>query len=88
MIFTIEDGELKVLLINRVGEPFKGSWRLPGGFYLKERILIRRRKGLADKAGVDDVYVEQLYDDDLKRDPRGYVLSVAYFALVNKNKIK
>ncbi len=90
VIFTIEDGELKVLLINRVGEPFKGSWALPGGFLLKgENTHQAAQRLLADKAGVDDVYVEQLYTfDDLKRDPRGYVLSVAYFALVNKNKIK
>lgn len=31
-IFTIEDGELKVLLIERGGEPYKGRWALPGGF--------------------------------------------------------
>ena len=43
---------------------------------------------LKDKAGVSDVYVEQLYTfDSLTRDPRGQVLSVTYFALVPREKI-
>lgn len=88
-IFTIEDGELKALLINRAGEPFKGSWALPGGFLLKgEDTHQAAQRILADKAGVKNVYTEQLYTfDSSKRDPRGHVLSVAYFALVNKDKI-
>lgn len=32
IIFTIEEGLLKVLLIKRANEPFKDSWALPGGF--------------------------------------------------------
>lgn len=89
VIFTIEDGELKVLLINRAGEPFRGLWALPGGFLLEgENTQSAAQRLLTDKAGVKDVYIEQLYTfDDLKRDPRGYVLSVSYFALVDRNKI-
>lgn len=89
VIFTIEEGELKVLLIKRANEPFSGSLALPGGFLLKgENTHQAAQRILADKAGVKNVYVEQLYTfDDLKRDPRGYILSVAYFALVNKDKI-
>lgn len=89
VVFTIEDGKLKVLLINRAEKPFVGSWALPGGFLLEgEDTKQAAQRILADKAGVKDVYIEQLYTfDDLKRDPRGYILSVAYFSLVNRNKI-
>lgn len=89
VVFTIEDGALKVLLINRADEPFKGSWALPGGFLLEgENTQSAASRILSDKAGVKDVYIEQLYTfDDIKRDPRGYVLSVSYFSLVNSNKI-
>lgn len=88
-IFTIEDGRLKILLVKRAKEPFKGASALPGGF-------IRARKTaedtavriLKEKAGVEGVYVEQLYTfDAITRDPRGQILSVAYFALVPKEGI-
>lgn len=90
VIFTIEDGELKVLLIKRSESPFKGAWALPGGFLLRnepsERGALRILK---EKAGVKNVYVEQLYTfDGVGRDPRGHVLTVAYFALVPRDKIK
>ena len=30
VIFTIRDNQLKLLLIMRGGEPYKGQWALPG----------------------------------------------------------
>jgi len=89
VIFTIEDGELKVLLIKRANEPFKGQWALPGGFIMQneppdnaaERIL-------KEKAGIKDVYLEQLYTfGGSGRDPRGNIVTVSYFALTPRNKI-
>ena len=32
VIFTYEDRQLKVLLVKRGGEPYKGCWAFPGGF--------------------------------------------------------
>ena len=90
VIFTIEDGQLKVLLIRRTNEPFKNQWALPGGFLLEgedpEKAALRV---LQDKAGIKNVYVEQLFTfAGSGRDPRGKVISVSYFALVPKEKIK
>lgn len=84
VIFTVEDGILKTLIIHRVKEPFAGSPALPGGFLHEgETTLVAARRILADKAGVKDVYLEQLYTfDGLGRDPRGALVSVTYFALV------
>ncbi len=90
VIFTIEDGELKTLLIKRSEAPFKGSWALPGGFLLRNESSERGAlRILKEKAGVKNVYMEQLYTFDVVgRDPRGHVLTVAYFALAPRDKIK
>ena len=90
VIFTIENEGLKTLLIRRANEPFKGNWALPGGFILeKEGSRDAALRVLRDKAGVKNVYLEQLYTfDDSGRDPRGQVCTITYFALVPRYKIK
>src|SRR3989344_2053653 len=89
VIFTIEDGLLKTLLIKRVGEPFNGEWALPGVFLFDdEGSQDAASRILKNKAGVKNIYLEQLYTfDDNKRDPRGHVCTVAYFALVPRQEI-
>ena len=32
VLFTVEKNSLKVLMVKRANEPFKGRWGLPGGF--------------------------------------------------------
>ena len=84
VVFGFDDGELKVLLIKRGLEPFKGAWALPGGFVrLDETLDAAARRELAEEAGLTDVYLEQLFTfGDVARDPRERVLSVSYYALV------
>jgi len=84
VLFTIEEGELKVLLIKRENDPFKNTEALPGGYLLAgETTRSAATRVLAEKAGVKDVYMEQLYTFDTPgRDPRGPVFSVTYMALV------
>ena len=88
VIFTIAENDLKVLLIRRAGEPFKGRWALPGGFVeIDESLEKAAARELKEEAGVTDVYLEQLYTfGEPKRDPRGRVISVAYFALVDAGR--
>lgn len=90
VIFTIKDGSLRVLLIKRADKPFANKLALPGGFLLKgETAEEAAKRILKEKAGVSKVYLEQLYTfDSPLRDPRGHVMTVAHFALVNENKIK
>ena len=84
VVFTIEDGQLKVLLVKRENDPFKNMHALPGGYLLEDETTRKAAtRILAKKAGVRDVYMEQLYTfDGSARDPRGPVFSVAYLALV------
>jgi len=86
VVFGLDDEDLKVLLIQRDLEPFAGKWALPGGFVRVEETLERAaRRELAEEAGLSDVFLEQLYTfgDDVERDPRERVVTVAYYALVN-----
>ena len=101
VIFTVTDmkadsyrklpeKELRILLIRRGGHPFLGKWALPGGFVrpneTTEQAAVRE---LREETGVDDVYLEQLYTfSDIGRDPRTWVMSCSYMALINSDKLE
>src|SRR5205809_6843217 len=85
VVFGFDEGELKVLLIERALEPFKGKWALPGGFVrVDETVDDAARRELGEETGLKDVFLEQLYTfGAVNRDPRERIVSVAYYALVN-----
>ena len=86
VIFGLDEStQLKILLIQRGHDPFKGSWALPGGFVdMGETLESAALRELYEETGVKDVFIEQLYTfGGPGRDPRGRVVSVAYYALVN-----
>jgi 8-oxo-dGTP diphosphatase len=84
VVFGLDEEDLKVLLVQRDIEPFKGRWALPGGFVRVEETLDdAARRELQEETGLERVYLEQLYTfGELERDPRERVISVAYYALV------
>ena len=89
VILTVSDGELKVLLIQRSGPPYEGSWALPGGLLHEEESLAgAAARKLVEETGVHDVYLEQLFSfDDLETDGGGHV-AVTYFALVDARRVR
>ena len=88
VIFTIQSGSLKVLLVRRKIAPFEGKFALPGGFVHEDEGLEEAAlRELEEETGVGEVYLEQLYSFGTpKRDPRGRVISVAYFALISPDR--
>jgi len=84
VVFGYDGEELKLLLVERRGEPFAATWALPGGFVRADESLEAAAiRELREETGVADLYLEQLYTFGApQRDPRGRVISVAYFALV------
>jgi len=90
IIFGFDETDLKVLLIERGIEPFKGSWAFPGGFLnMDETAEEGAKRELEEETGLKNVFIEQLYTfSDVNRDPRGRVISVVYFALVKLENYK
>ena len=78
-------GRLHVLLVRREEEPQAGMWSLPGGFMSPdERPEETAQRKLTEKTGVGAVYMEQLQTyGDPRRDPRGWIPSVAYLGLID-----
>lgn len=86
VIFTVKNDQLQVLLIERGGHPFKGHLALPGGFLNPHQdvsLLEAARRELKEETGVEAPYLEQLGAYGSRdRDPRDWVATVVYFALL------
>lgn len=90
IIFGYDSGQLKVALIKRKKPPFVGSWALPGGFLTgSETVEEAALRELQEETGIHEIYLEQFHVfSDPKRDPRGHVITVAFFALIASNNIE
>ena len=88
VVFGFDEGELKILLIERALEPFRGKWALPGGFVeMDETLDEAAARELMEETALRDVFLEQLYTfSTVDRDPRERVVSVAYYALIPLRK--
>jgi len=87
IIFGFHKGELTLLLIKRDFNPCLGEWSLMGGFLNQsESINQAAERVLFDLTGLDSIYLDQIgVFGDIKRDPADRVLSVAYYALINRD---
>ncbi len=90
VIFGYDGIYIKVLLIKRGIEPYKGSWAFPGGFMnMNETAEQCARRELEEETGLKNVAVEQFYTfTDVNRDPRERVITIAHYALVRLSEVK
>jgi 8-oxo-dGTP diphosphatase len=87
---TMEAGVLHVALYKRGAAPNKGHYALPGGFvHIDESLDDAAARLLQQKAGFTGIFLEQLYTfGDVRRDPRGRVITVSYYALVDAARFR
>jgi len=89
-VFTVADGDIEVVLVRRREPPFVGAWALPGGFVgIDESLEGAATRKLAEETGIRDIWLEQLYTfGEPSRDPRTRVITVAYYALVPRERLE
>ncbi len=90
VVFRREKDLLKVLLIKRGNEPYKGMWALPGGFVgVDEDVTTGARRELKEEAGIElqEIYQLGCYSKP-RRDPRAPVLTIAHYAFTDNCNIK
>ncbi len=87
---TLPEKKLQILLIKRGGHPYLGSWAIPGGFVNPDETTDHAAaRELYEETGVQDIYLEQLYTfSEPHRDPRMWVMSCSYLALVDSTKLE
>lgn len=88
VVFGSAPDGLKILLVERGVEPFKGNWALPGGFMKMDETLEEcAARELFEETNMECVYLTQFRAfSSLNRDPRGRVVTVAFIALVRPSE--
>ena len=90
VVFGFDGWELKVLLIERGIEPYKGCWAFPGGFIrMDEDALTCALRELREETGLILDHVKEFGTfSDVNRDPRERVISIAFYALARKSDVQ
>ena len=81
---------MSILLVKRDDYPYKDKCCLPGGFLNPKTETLEEcaKRVLKTETNLSNIYLEQLYTyDAIDRDPRTRVVSTAYIALIDKNKL-
>lgn len=89
-IFGFDESDLKILLIKRGEDPYKGQWALPGYFVKPDEDLdSAAQRVLEELSGLKNVFLEQVKTfGTVDRHPDGRVITVAYFSLVKISNYK
>ncbi len=90
VIFGFDEGDLKILLIYRGANPYKGTWALPGDLVkLDEDLDESAQRILKDLTGLSNVYLDQVHTfGKVDRHPLGRVITVGYYSLVKVSDYK
>ena len=89
IIFSLENGKLKVLLQRRPFEPRQGEWSLMGGFVKRDEDIDDAAKRILEQlTGIHNIYMRQVGAfGSVNRDSGDRVISIAYFALLDIDRV-
>jgi len=88
-IFTVKDGNLKVLLIKRNNKPFKDKWALVGGaLYNTETVEDGMVREIIEKTGIEDIdlHFSNVFSS-IDRSPIMRMIAISYVGLVDYKKL-
>ena len=86
VLISNQKNHYAVLLIQRRNDPFAQCWALPGGFILKdESPWCAAQRKLTSETNLKDIPLMQIgVFGDQGRDPRGWMITMAYCAIVDQ----
>lgn len=89
-LFTVKDGEVKVLLVQRSNKPYTDKWMLPSGaVYNNENCETAIQREMLEKTGISGIYIEQFHTfSNPERSPLIRMIAVGYIGIVNSDNLK
>lgn len=88
-IFTVEKGVLKVLLMRKKSDPYKGYWILPTNIVTNKETLEENVLSTIKELKLPKMYIEQGYIfSDLDRDPAERIVGISHIGLVDYSTYK
>lgn len=89
-LFTVDKGDVKILLVKRTNEPYKDYWALPGGaMYNNETLEVAAKRELKEKTGLVNINVELSgVFDDVKRSNLQRMIGISFLGVINAEGIK
>ncbi len=89
-IFTVESGNIKVLLIKRTNEPFNGYWALPSGaLYNNELLEVGAKRELFEKTGIKNINLKMIgLFDKINRSELMRMIGVSYLGVIDNKRVE
>lgn len=89
LIICQKEDSLYILLVKRKGHPFIQQWAIPGGFAQENETLDQTAtRELKEETNLSTNVILLANYSQPQRDPRGWVVSAAYYGHVDKEKAK
>lgn len=88
-LFTIDNGIVKVLLIKRKNNPYKGMWALVGGaLYNNEELIDGIKREIKEKTGIEniDIYFSSVLGE-VNRSPLKRMIAVTYIGIIDISRV-
>ena len=84
-IFTVDEGEIKILLMRKNTDPYKGYWILPGELVKNDETMEDSiTSAIIEQTGLTSIYLEQANSySELDRNPEGRVIAFSFLGLID-----